>query len=242
MSEAAALLGVSDARVRQRIENGSLVAERIGGRWLVDLRSASADIPPARGRPVSPRSVWCSLLALDAASLLDLPREDVPDGDPDWPEMVAEVRKISPSSRRRAISVLASAIAHADHAELLSWLRNRGERRLYIASEADLASLRADARFRSSGVSHPDSDMSDPRVAEGYLAHSDLADIVRDHWLDPVSVGERPNVVLHAVPVLPRRISRLLLAADLAEHGGPRELLRAHQLLDDAIAEQRNQP
>jgi len=37
------------------------------------------------------------------------------------------------------------------------------------------------------------------------------------------------------VPALPSRIGALLLAADLAEHEGPRELRRAYELLDLAV-------
>ena len=66
MQQAAERLGVSPARVRQRIDAGSLVSEKIGGRWLVDLE-ASQSAPARVGRPVSPSSVWWSLAAAEIA-------------------------------------------------------------------------------------------------------------------------------------------------------------------------------
>ncbi|WP_182376761.1 helix-turn-helix domain-containing protein [Nocardioides sp. WS12] len=262
-SEAAAHLGVTEARVRQRIDDGSLVAEKVGGRWLLELSSVDAAKRPARGRPISPLSVWYSMLALDAASLVNVPSVELPKIqsvhvdvpkmpkmpkmqvpnidfariDLEWPSGVAQVKSISPASRNRAVHRLASALAREDHDALLAWLRNRGDRHLYIAAEADLKPLRDDERLVPSGLSHPDSKMSNPSVAEGYVAEADLGALVQDHWLEAVSLDDKPNVILHAVPAKPPRISWLLLAADLAEHGGPRELRRAHELLDEVIAD-----
>lgn len=230
MPEAAAELGVSVARIRQRIDEGSLVAEKVGGRWLVDLASSGSVKRPQRGRPVHPESVWYSLLALQRAAQVDLPKIDMLSRD-----LVAEATKISPASRHRAVARLSAAIAREDHDAILSWLRNRGERRVYLAAVADLPPLRDDDRLLPSGLSHPDSGMSDPRVVEGYVASADIAAVAADHWLERPSNDERPNVFVHVVPALPSRIGLLLLAADLAEHEGPRERRRAHELLDIAF-------
>ncbi|HEX8306216.1 MAG TPA: helix-turn-helix domain-containing protein [Jatrophihabitans sp.] len=238
--EAAAELGVSVARIRQRIDEGSLVAEKVGGRWLVDLASSGSADRPQRGRPVHPEAVWYSLLALQRAAQVDLPKIDLPKID--LPkidllsqDLIAEAKKISPASRHRAVARLSAAITREDHDAILSWLRNRGERRVYKAAMADLQPLRDDNRLLPSGLSHPDSGMSDPRVAEGYVAAADIHAVAADHWLERPSIDERPNVFVHIVPALPSRIGALLLAADLAEHEGPRERRRAHELLDIAI-------
>ncbi|HST46809.1 helix-turn-helix domain-containing protein [Jatrophihabitans sp.] len=228
--EAAAELGVSVARVRQRIEDGSLVAEKVGGRWLVDLASAGSVDRLQRGRPVHPESVWYSLFALRLAAPDDQARSDLLS-----PDLMAKAEKISPASRRRAVARLSAALAHKDHEAVLSWLRNRGERRVYKAAVADLPPLLGDSRLLPSGLSHPDSGMSDPRIAEGYVASADIDAVVENHWLERPSVDERPNVFVHVVPALPSRIGSLLLAADLAEHEGPRERRRALELLDLAI-------
>ena len=233
--EAAAELGVSVARIRQRIDEGSLVAEKLGGRWLVDLASSGSADRPQRGRPVHPESVWYSLLALQLAAQVDLPEIGWPKIDLLSPELVAEANKISQASRHRAVARLSAAIAREDHDSILSWLRNRGERRVYQAAMADLPPLRDDDRLLPSGLSHPDSGMSDPRVAEGYVAAADVDAVAADHWLERPSIDDRPNVFVHVVPALPSRIGALLLAADLAEHEGPRERRRAHELLDLAI-------
>jgi hypothetical protein len=232
--QAAAELGVSVARVRQRIDEGSLVAEKLGGRWLVDLGSSGSAGRPQRGRPVHPESVWYSLLALQLAAQVDQPKVD-PQIDLLSPNLVAEAKQISPASRNRAVARLSAAIAREDHDAILSWLRNRGERRVYKAAMADLPPLRDDDRLLLSGLSHPDSGMSDPRVAEGYVAVADIDAVAADHWLERPSIDERPNVFVHVVPALPWRIGALLLAADLAEHEGPRERRRAFELLDIAI-------
>jgi excisionase family DNA binding protein len=238
--QAAAQLGVSVARVRQRIDEGSLVAEKLGGRWLVELASSGSADRPQRGRPVHPESVWYSLLALRLAAQGDLAQPDQPEVDPlklDLlsPGLVAEASKISPASRSRAVARLSAAVAREDRDAILSWLRNRGERRVYKAAMADLQPLREDNRLLPSGLSHPDSGMSDPRIAEGYVAVADVDALAADHWLERPSIEERPNVFLHVVPALPSRIGVLLLAADLAEHEGPRERRRALELLDIAI-------
>jgi len=233
--QAAAELGVSVARVRQRIDEGSLVAEKLGGRWLVDLASSGSADRPQRGRPVRPESVWYSLLALGLAAQGDLPRFEGSKLDLLSPDLAGEANKVSPASRHRAVARLSAAIAREDHGDILAWLRNRGERRVYQAAMADLQPLLEDDRLLPSGLSHPDSGMSDPRVAEGYVALADIAALAADHWLERPSVDARPNVFVHMVPALPARIGALLLAADLAEHDGPRERRRAHELLDLVI-------
>lgn len=238
--QAAAELGVSVARIRQRIDEGSLVAEKVGGRWLVDIASSGSVDRPRRGRPVHAESVWHSLLALRLAAQADLPEVDLPKIEPSKIDLlsqalVAEANKISPASRHRAVARLSAAIAREDHEAILSWLRNRGERRVYKAALADLPPLRNDDRLLLSGLSHADSGMSDPRVAEGYVAAVDIDVVAADHWLERPSIDERPNVFVHVVPARPSRIGPLLLAADLAEHEGPRERRRAHELLDIAI-------
>jgi hypothetical protein len=219
--QAADRLAVSPARVRQRIESGELVAEKIGGRWLVDL-DASPPAPAEVGRPVNPLSVWWSI------SEVQQPHAVEPISD----RLAAAARQLSRSSRNRAMHRMANAVQDRDHQALLVWLRNRASRHLYMAAPADLAHLRADKRLAISGVSHPESGIEDPRIAEGYVDAGDLDAVVNDYWLERPRVGELPNVVLHATPVRPSAVEALLLAADLSEHQEPREIARAHVLLE----------
>lgn len=270
MPQAAERLQVSPARIRQRIADGSLPAEKIGGRWLVDL-DASHSAPPPKGRPVSPSSVWWSLAAAEVAKAG--PRRDGPAaslparlrqaerllagapsvvGDPDNPDQAATAAddlevlvpgiaelaiKLSRSSRNRAAHRLVEAVVARDHPALLAWLANRGERRVFVVARQDQGALREDGRMALSGVSHSDSGLEDPRVVEAYVLDADLGSVVRDYWLERPDLSERPNVFLHVVPVKPSAMGPMLLAADLAEHRGPREALRAHELLEQAIDE-----
>ena len=334
--QAAERLGVSPARVRQRIDDGSLVAEKIGGRWLVDLE-ASQPAPSQRGRPVSASSVWWSLASAEVATAVlprlvasvvasDLQRALKPavdvsalrkallpafdsdalrkavmpavdvsvlqaamkpainstvsqqsllprmriadlvladlfeaDGAPKGhdasgasadmgsvneradqydivgPRFVAEVKKLSRSTRNRAMHRFANAVQERDHGVLLAWLSNRASRALYVAAAPDLAAMRDDSRLVASGVSHPDSHVDDPRIVEAYVGVDDVDGVVSDYWLEKPTLDERPNVVFHVAPVRPRHVGAMLLAADLAEHGGPREVNRAHELLTGAM-------
>ncbi|MFD1824437.1 MULTISPECIES: helix-turn-helix domain-containing protein [Mumia] len=240
--QAAARLGVSPARIRQRVDDGSLVAEKVGGRWLVDL-DASWPRPAQLGRPVSPESVWWSLAcaeeamvhgdeALRESLLARMRRAELALAES---VSVAGAMRLSRSTRSRAVRRLADAVQERDHSALLVWLSNRAARVAYVAAATGVPALRADSRLVLSGVSHADSSIEDPRVVEAYVGADDVDGVVVDHWLEKPMVDERPNVVLHVAPVHPPRVGAMLLAADLAEHGGPREEQRARELLDQAI-------
>ena len=237
--EAAARLGVSPARIRQRIADGSLVAEKIGGRWLVDLSVSPGG--QGRGRPVKADVVWFAISLADPASRQGDASEPAFSGAISQPD---DPVKSSVSSLRRAQQRLAEAASAARVGAdeggpvdlLLEWLGNRAERRLYRVADRDFQPLGEDERLLLSGVSHPRSGMQDPRIVEGYVAAGDLEGLVRDHWLDPIGVDQTPNVILHVAPARPREVSALMLAADLAEQGGPREMLRAHELVAEALA------
>lgn len=231
MSEAAKRLGVGVPRIHQRIADGSLRAERIGSQWVVDelslLRAAERQSP---GRPLSARSAW-ALIALA-------------EGDDE------ALVTLAPSERRRAkarLSKLLALVAKAPKSEdgvrqvasaLRSLFRNRAERRSYKAAIGDLPSVRDDPRWesvlssRASGIASHDVD--------GYLSPEDVDSFVRDYLLMPADVDA--NVVLHVLPAGHKAYadSKLMLAADLAEHRGPREELRAAELLNEVAEEQKS--
>jgi len=240
--EAAARLGVSPARVRQRIADGSLVAEKIGGRWLVDL--SVSQVGQRRGRPVKVDVVWEAISLADQASRHQGAAAVFSEALFSAFSHQDDAIESSLSSRRRALQRLTEAARAArmgdDESEavasLLAWLGNRAERRLYRVADRDFRPLLEDARLIPSGVSHPRSGMQDPRVVEGYVAADDLDGLVDDHWLDPIGVDQKPNVILHVAPARPNEVSALMLAADLAEQGGPREMRRAHELVAEALA------
>ncbi|AIY17287.1 hypothetical protein GUY44_13455 [Pimelobacter simplex] len=227
VAQAAERLGVSVPRVHQRIADGSLVAERIGSQWVVDERSLLHVQERARpGRPLSPRSAW----AVVAASEGD--RERLRHSGP-----AASSRARVQLSRllEPAIDPAADEAAVRDLAvSLRSVFRNRAQRRLLRASPADLADLRADDRWAmivdlgTAGIASAD--------VEGYLRASDC-DLLKDYLL--VEADHDANVVLHVIAdeQHPFPDSRLRLAADLAEHRGPREEARAAELLHELARE-----
>lgn len=226
--EAARRLGVGVARVHQRIADGSLPAERIGSQWAVDEASLEGVLESGvPGRPLSARSAW-ALIVLSQ--------------DPEDPlsELAAAEQA---RARRRLGRLLLSARAaqpteanvHEQAALLRSWLRNRAARRLYRASPIDLPDLRVDERVVLSGLSHPQSSIASADVVEGYVRAGDLDALVQDYLLSPAAPGVAAPAILHVMPPEPpddlRDIPLLLLAADLAEHRGPREEARAVELL-----------
>jgi len=228
VAQAAERLGVSVPRIHQRIADGSLVAERIGSQWVVDERSLLRVQERSKpGRPHSARSAW----AVIAVSERDRDRIG-PGGPAASARARMQLKRLlepaeMPASGEEAVGDLAVS--------LRSVFRNRAQRRLLRASPADLADLRAADRWAllvdlgASGIASAD--------IEGYLRESDVDGVVRDHLL--VEADSDANVVLHVIPdaQYPYPDSRLRLAADLAEHRGPREEARAAELLHELALE-----
>ena len=228
VAQAAERLGVSVPRIHQRIADGSLLAERIGSQWVVDERSLLHIQERSKaGRPLSGRSAW----AVIAAAEND--RERLRPGGP----AVSSRARIQ---LKRLLELAAEPVADEEVVRhlvvsLRSVFRNRAQRRLLRAAPTDLVDLRADDRWAmlvdlgASGIASPD--------VEGYLGETDVDGVVRDYLL--VEADRDANVVLHVLPdaQYPYPDSRLRLAADLAEHRGPREEARAAELLHELAME-----
>lgn len=228
VAQAAERLGVSVPRIHQRIADGSLSAERIGSQWVVDERSLLHIQERSKaGRPYSARSAWAVIAASEDDS-------DRVGGS--GPAVSARVqmqlkRLLEPAAEPAADEEVVRQLV----VSLRSVLRNRAGRRLLRAAPADLADLRADERWAmivdlgSSGIASPD--------VEGYLAESLVKGVLKDYLL--VESDRDANVVLHVVSDghYPYPDSRLRLAADLAEHRGPREEARAAELLHELALE-----
>lgn len=231
VSEAAERLGVLPRRIQQRIADGSLPAEKVGRGWAIDERHLARlahDRFP--GRPLSQRSAW-SLLALAA-------------GEHDHLSPVERSR-----ARARLRELLDAADARADEpalaARLSRLLRERAQRRLYRASPRDLSDVRNDARLRLSGVSAEEAGIAAADVVEGYVSVKHVDVFVDDYLLSDAG-DDRANVILHVYD--PRLVpkghvswSPLLLAADLAEHDGPREHGQMFEALRVLLAHARNE-
>ncbi|MCM0638159.1 helix-turn-helix domain-containing protein [Cellulomonas wangsupingiae] len=206
--EAAQQMGVSLRRVYAMINAGDLDAQRIGQHWVID----AASLPQQRrhaGRPMSQRIVW-AMLASDGAV-----------DDVDWIGADEAYRL------RRRIDRLCSDPEPIDR--LRSWAASRGE--VLHLSAQDPAQVREDDRFVVSGVSDPRAGISAAAFAEGYVHRDDAQGLVADHLLVPAARA-RADVVLRVSPLpLSAPVPLLVVIADLADSGGPRERKRAEELL-----------
>jgi len=227
VAEAARRLAVSVARVHQRIADGSLPAVRVGAQWVID-EAALMPVSELRapGRPLSRRSAWALVAMAERTE--------------------AVLGQLAGSERSRARQRLGDLLAvsasdavssEADVQRVAAWLRSvlrsRAVRRLYHAAPRDLPDLRDDDRLVLSGLSDERSGIAAGDVVEGYVSFNVLPAVVDDHLLSPDRKDS--NVVLHVVApdcwYAVDGVGPLLLAADLAEHRGPREEARAVELL-----------
>lgn len=217
VAQAAARLRVSVPRIHQRIADGSLDAERIGSQWVIDERSLERVQERRKaGRPLSARSAWALIAASSSRG----------------PAGSARVRQQLDRLLEPAVELAADEVAVGDIAvSLRSVFRNRAHRRLVRAAPADLADLQGDERWSllvdlgASGIASGD--------VEGYLGESVVDGLLKDYLL--VDADRDVNVILHVIPdgQDPYPDSALRLAADLAEHRGPREESRAAELLHE---------
>ena len=231
VAEAARRLGVGVPRIHQRIADGSLRAERLGSQWVIDelslLRVAEHQ---AAGRPLSARSAW-AIIALA-------------EGDDE------ALAALAPSERSRAkarLDDLLSLVAKPARSEqdvrrvasaLRLMFRNRAAIMPRKAAAADLPELREASRWESvmspaaSGIASGDID--------GYLAGHHVASVSRDYLLLPVEEADA-NVLIRVPPEGQKSYvhSRLRLAVDLADQRGPREELRAAELLHEVAVERK---
>ncbi len=208
MGEAAARLGVSERRVRERIAVGDLRARRVGRAWV--LEEAQLARSDRLGRPMSRRVAW---------AFLDLLAGGSGDG----------VTQPEQSRLRRKRELLLSSSNPA--ALLRSWLPSRALVQRWSAAAADLPALRDDERIVLSGLSDVRSGLAAASVVEGYVVARDLDDLVEEYLL---SARGEPNVVVHVLDE-DRAVSRPLplpvVLADLADHDGPREAAAVERLL-----------
>lgn len=229
VSEAAVLLGVNRQRIHQRIQAGSLPAEKVGGRYLLRAVDVHRLRAPRAGRPMSAKSAW-DMIVVAAAS--------------------PAAADLSPAVRSRARNRLDDLLAALQDtkpddavARLHHVFGNRAERRALDAPRGDLPNLWVDPRIRLSGVCVPESNLSGGEFVEGYVASRDVDSVMKDHLLIPTEHAQA-NAVLHVVPpdeeqrlaaCVDMSWSKLAIAADLAEHDGPRELSQAVALTRDAL-------
>ena len=209
VKEVAAQLGVTERRVRQLIDAGTLPARRVAGRLLVE----EAGIPRSRpvARPMSPRIAWALIHLLS--------NEPVPDiSDRELSRLQEKYQTLLASPRPAVV--------------LRSWLRDRAKLLRLAVSPSEVKVLLEDPRLVPSGISDARSEMSAGREAEAYARPRDVEQLVDDHLMAEANPA---NVWLHVVDrPLARPAPLGLVIADLADHDRAREDARVIELLGDA--------
>lgn len=212
VSEAARRLGVNRFRVHQRIQEGSLRAEKIGSSWLVD---ATALRPARVSRPMSPSMVQALVL---------LSEGEVPEARP------SERSRLNENWRRihkSPVDELPRLVS--------SWLASRARQVELEVHPEDMPELRANPRLQLSGVSDPRAGLASGSELEAYVAEPDLKELADDYFLDLDARPGNPNVILHVIDgPLSGEVPRLLSAADLFDRGGAREIRAGLELLGRA--------
>ncbi|WP_448006165.1 helix-turn-helix domain-containing protein [Agromyces bauzanensis] len=208
VGEYAAQLGVSRAAAYKRVRSGQVGAYRAGSQWVVPKQAIA--VPRPSSRPMSPENAVRLLARLSGVEM-------------DMPEPVARRRVAEKLDQLRSDDV--------DLHRLWSWVRSRAPRLALSGNSADLADLLEDPRLARSGLSDARAGLAASGVAEGYVSPSHVDGLVRDYLLVE---SDRPNVWLHVAEIPDDASGQVPIGftiADLLDHGGPRELGRAAELL-----------
>lgn len=208
VAQAAELLGVGPARIRQMAAAGRIPARKVGRDWLIDARGLRG--PATVSRPMSERMAW-ALLMLSGG-------EPAP-----W---------VSPTERSRIRRQLRRLADTPDPVALVSsWLASRASR-LELAS-TNPESLLGDRRVRPAGVNDSRSGIFWTVLGEVYVHRDDLATVRAEHGLTPRTGDSRDiDVLVRSVPMLPEHLPDLAIVADLADYGPGREYARAGEILE----------
>lgn len=215
VSDAAARLGVSDRRVRQLLEAGTLAGRRFGSQWLVDAASLrdTDRRRRSRGRPLNACNAW-KLIVL--ASGQELPRGHA-------------------SERARLRQLLATK---GGLLPLVPALGRRGDPVRLAAHPGVLNRLAEDDAVVLSGARaslHHHLGLGAVNDLEGYVRAGALPQLQRRYALERASDG---NVLLRVIPddiwFPPGKHAPLAaVAVDLAEGRDP----RSREVGQDVIAD-----
>jgi hypothetical protein len=222
VTRAAQELHVDPSRIRALIADGSLQADKVGGRWLVHWDSVVSRRrqPGVAGRPLAPRNAWT--LLLEACG--EEPLHDV-DAHARW-----RIRR---------------ALRHESLAALRSRLSRRADDHHLWGLPGELRALRDDDAVVFTGSSAAGAlrlDLAAPDTIDAYVRDEDLGRLVHQYGLE-ASPTSRANVVLRSVPddawvLADRRIApRAAVALDLASYPDPRSQRIGEELLTRLDAE-----
>lgn len=223
VSEVAERLGVSAQRVRAMLRDGQLHGRRAGGVWFVD--EAQVLKPRRLGRPLSSRNAWGLVLAVARGGAPGAQHSI----DVFWAQPDTQTQ-LSQSDRSKLRHRLNALPGNPDAPRLLSsWLAARA--RPITVSAPEPEALYLDPDLVASGLSDARTEMSGGGEAEFYAQPGTLPSVLRRHLLVEDPKGQ---VILREAGIrLEAPVPLLLLAADLADRGGPREMRRAAELIDE---------
>lgn len=228
--EAAARLGVSQARVRALVNSGGLTARRVGTLWLIDSASIehqrSLTTAGATSRAMSPRVAWA------AADLAD-------GGTAAWLSATQRSRL-----RRRLSSTTEVDVVRR-------WMNRRGSTvHRYKVGPKDLTALLTDSRVVRTGISTVESyrlGLGTGGAADVYVSSEDLGQLVKGYVLLPTGRG---NLTVRVDDSGPNRaasrtidgqlmVPRLIAGADLADDTDARTRSAGRRLLTQVLEELR---
>lgn len=177
VAEAAARLEVNQSRVRALIAAGLLQAERVGGRWLLDVGSLERYQRErvARGRMFAPRQAW---------GILMLAADIKP-----WWLCASEISRLRRVLREQSLETLARRLGR------------RAERLFLYAHPADLSRLLAERLAVRTGLSAPERHQlalsgPDRGKVEIYYPASGITQLRNNYSLQSLSP---PNVLLRVI-------------------------------------------
>lgn len=232
VKEAAEALSLSPARIRKLIEDGKIRADKVGSQWILDELEVKRYRKAPGGRPAHHDTAWGYLNSLEDR------RKKVPSEGGG-----AYERKLPQTSRqtlerwtRWTDRLLSSSTGDELLINFLSKVDSRAERRLFTADRDDIPDLRSDPRIVLAGVSHPSSGLLTNSEVEAYVDDDDVESLRKDFFLIPAKSDRAANVILHVADEIPEKLPLAAVAADLAEHHGPREQDQATKLLRNILA------
>jgi excisionase family DNA binding protein len=220
--DAAARLGVSTRRVRSLIEQGDLVAERVGRMYLIRAESvAELAMRRASGRSLSSRMSWAVLLS-------DLGRTN-------W-GVVSVEHRLSRTDRQRVLALRGRAV------EDWAWLaRRRAVTTRHVVRDGYIGRLLDDSRIVRSGLSalrdHDVALTEQAGEAEFYVAAAERDHLLGDYLARADAAG---RVIVHAVDAdVIAHIRRaggsvmtaMTVGVDLAESADTRTRRAGHNLI-----------
>jgi hypothetical protein len=203
--DAAKELGVSPTRVRALITDGTLEAEKIGGRWLVTCDSVAErrHRPRLDGRPLAAHNAWALLLLA-----CDQPPPEIP------AMSLWRVRQMS----KHGLGGLAARLARRATVRRL-WAPPGELRHLVAFSDAVLTGSSASSSYNLGLLTNA--------VVDAYVPAAAVQPLTTEHDLQPCPLAES-NVTMRVVPdrawfLGARHVAPLsAVALDLTEYADPR--------------------